>query len=207
MDAGNASRPTSRAFRGKTLGRITGAQSLRQFDAVDEARALNVAALNSFRGFGHHDGTRPQRIRVDRDCRCARSLHPPDRWGRHCTAAMVIVSRCFISPSEQVPKQWSASWTLDHGQPGPAGGFLAGRGKHNSTRASTGAVAHVTRTRAEDKGSRPGVESLHGRPAVARCAAPRRRVAAYSPLISRKNSGSLTWPRSTRQATSLSARS
>ena len=158
MDAGNASRPTSRAFRGKTLGRITGAQSLRQFDAVDEARALNVAALNSFRGFGHHDGTRPQRIRVDRDCRCARSLHPPDRWGRHCTAAMVIVSRCFISPSEQVPKQWSASSTLDHGQPGPAGGFLAGRGKHNSTRASTGAVAHVTRTCAEDKGSRPGVE-------------------------------------------------
>jgi hypothetical protein len=32
-DAGNVSRPTSRAFRGKTLGSV-----VRQFDAVDEAR-------------------------------------------------------------------------------------------------------------------------------------------------------------------------
>ena len=40
------------------------AQSLCQFDAVDEARALNVAAFKSLRGFGHYDGTSFHRMRT-----------------------------------------------------------------------------------------------------------------------------------------------
>ena len=66
-------------------GRREAAQRVRRkasrkngLSATVSVRALNVAAFNSLRGFGHHDGTRPHRMRT-KSRLPSRSVHPPDR--------------------------------------------------------------------------------------------------------------------------------
>src|SRR4029077_5545849 len=78
------------------------------FSATVSARALNVAAFNSWRGFGHHDGTSPHRMRT-KSRLPSRSVTTSTgsvgqilyRGGRLCGGAL-IVSRYSRTISSQV---------------------------------------------------------------------------------------------------------
>jgi hypothetical protein len=60
--------------------------------------------LNSLRGFDHHDGTSPHRMRTKSQTAFALGLRLPDRWGRYCSGAADCAAPTSRNFSKQIAK-------------------------------------------------------------------------------------------------------